>query len=133
MLACHLMNPDLQCRKSMARIKYVLNERRLALIATAESLRPTAQKVHGTSPLGMADPMSLTGWEQERGIRFDRGVIDESTTASGLGDGERQKRDMEEEKEPVVEGESVAKEEIEGRDEGFGSGKEAEEFVKAKI
>lgn len=81
----------------------------------------------------MADPMSLTGWEKERGIRFDRGIIDESISASGLGDGERQKRDMEEEKEPVVEGESVAKEEIEGRDEGFGSGKEAEEFVKAKI
>jgi len=117
-----------QCRKSMARIKYVLNERRLALIATAESLRPVAQKVHGSSPLGRADPMSLTGWEKERGFKFEPVL-----PGSQLGDGERQKRDIEHQEEAIVEGESVAKEEIEGRDEGFGSGKEAEEFVKAKI
>lgn len=131
-----------QCRKSMARIKYVLNERRLALIATAESTRPEVQKVHGTSPLGRADPMSLTGWEG-RPVRFERvsassvsafaDPVEGAGPAEHLGDGERQKRDLEQENDTAVEGESVAKEEIEGRDEGFGSGKEAEEFVKAKI
>ena len=120
-----------QCRKTMARIKYVLNERRLALIATAESTRPNASatKVHGTSPLGRADPMSLTGWEKTSSIPFSFD-LDSSQAARDTGDGERQKLDVEEPVDPVVEGESVAKEEIEGRDEGFGSGEEAKEFVK---
>jgi large subunit ribosomal protein L47 len=128
----------------MARIKYVLNERRLALIAAAESTRPAESivKVHGTSPLGRADPMSLTGWEQGSQIPYSTTTLSESLQigeeadvaglSGGLGDGERQKMDLPEsgETEDVVKGESVSQEEIEAKDEGFGGGKEAKDFVK---
>lgn len=117
-----------RCRKSMARIKYVLNERRLALLAAAESTRPTDSpkvKVPGKSPLGAADPLSLSGFEKsEDRVQWYRGH------GEALGDGERQKEDQLEEKPVAVPEEDVSKEEVEARDEGFGSGKEAKEFVK---
>ncbi|KAJ9100901.1 hypothetical protein QFC20_005317 [Naganishia adeliensis] len=92
-----------RCRKSMARIKYVLNERRLALVAAAESARPTshpATKVHARSPLGSADPLSLTGFEEfkltaeEEALLADESNGDEEGLSGGFGDGERQKMDL---------------------------------------
>jgi large subunit ribosomal protein L47 len=116
----------------MARIKYVLNERRLALIATAEFTRPSEsrRKVHGKSPLGRSDPMSLTGWEKDVSVPISFDLSRPASKELDTGDGERQKLDTYEPADPVIDGDSVSKQEIEGRDEGFGSGKEAEEFVK---
>lgn len=114
----------------MARIKYVLNERRLALIAAAESTRPAnlpRSKIHGSSPIGTADPLSLSGFESAaKRVQWTRGAVntqqeDEvSTQADEAADNVP----------PVIEGESVAKQEVESRDEGFGGGEEAKEFVK---
>lgn len=150
----------------MSRIKYILNERRLALISAAQSTRPASHpqpKIEGISPLGSVDPMALSGWEegikavgvsevpvsgvdypqkQKGGKIFAVGtgagagavigaLADREGLSGGLGDGERQKMDLGEEGEgeSVVEGESVAQEEVEGRDEGFGGGREARDFV----
>lgn len=151
-----------QVRQSMAKIKYVLNERRLGMIAAAESTRPADRKitVHGQSPLGQPDPQSLSGWEEGTDVEF-REISDEEAAAlyppkvqadavvpgemagqigeeadvqglsGGTGDGERQKMDLNEESknEAAVQGQSVAQEEIESKDEGFGGGREAKEFV----
>lgn len=125
----------------MARVKYVLNERRLALVAAAESSRPTshpATKVHGRSPLGSADPLSLTGFEEMELTAEEEALLagefegDEEGLSGGLGDGERQKMDLNVGKEgkPVAESGEVAQAEVESRDEGFGGGSEAKEFVK---
>lgn len=125
----------------MARIKYVLNERRLALVAAAESARPTphpATKVHARSPLGSADPLSLTGFEEfkltaeEEALLADEFNGDEEGLSGGFGDGERQKMDLNVGKEgkAVAEENKVAQAEVESRDEGFGGGSEAKEFVK---
>lgn len=125
----------------MARIKYVLNERRLALVAAAESARPTshpATKVHARSPLGSADPLSLTGFEEfkltaeEEALLADEFNGDAEGLSGGFGDGERQKMDLNVGKEgkAVAEESEVAQAEVESRDEGFGGGSEAKEFVK---
>lgn len=48
-----------QCRKSMARIKYVLNERRLALIAAGAATLPAPSGVSVPTTLpGRNDPMA---------------------------------------------------------------------------
>ncbi|KAJ9126053.1 hypothetical protein QFC24_002325 [Naganishia onofrii] len=130
-----------RCRKSMARIKYVLNERRLALVAAAESSRPTSHpaiRVHARSPLGTADPLSLTGFEEieytaeEKALLADELNGDEEGLSGGFGDGERQKMDLNVGKEgkAVAEKAEVSQAEVESRDEGFGGGSEAKEFVK---
>jgi large subunit ribosomal protein L47 len=125
----------------MARIKYVLNERRLALVAAAESSRPTSHpaiRVHARSPLGTADPLSLTGFEEieytaeEKALLADEVNGDEEGLSGGFGDGERQKMDLNVGKEgkAVAEKAEVSQAEVESRDEGFGGGSEAKEFVK---
>ena len=125
----------------MARVKYVLNERRLALVAAAESSRPAshaATLVHGRSPLGSADPLSLTGFEElkltadEEALLNDEFEGDKEGLSGGFGDGERQKMDLNVGKEgkPVAQSGEVAQAEVESRDEGFGGGSEAKEFVK---
>jgi large subunit ribosomal protein L47 len=131
----------------MARIKYVLNERRLALIAAAESSRPSNErsKIMGRSPLGRVDPLAVNGWEDGIADRLAAplpaslddvavvNTVDASELESPLGDGERQKRDVVtevDEGSATVEDAEVAKQEVEGRDEGFGGGQEAKEFVK---
>jgi hypothetical protein len=57
---------------------------------------------------------------------------DQEGLSGGLGDGERQKMDLNVGKEgkPVAESDEVAQAEVESRDEGFGGGSEAKEFVK---
>lgn len=114
----------------MARIKYVLNERRLALIAAAESARPASSprvKVHGSSPLGTADPLSLSGFETgATRVQWSRGTPQAESPANVATQADEQADVVP----PVVEGESVAKQEVESRDEGFGGGDEAKEFVK---
>lgn len=74
----------------MARIKYVLNERRLGIMAVAE---PDIEA-----------------------------QLDEEMAAELAEDGEM-------EDEAFVQDSEVAREEVEARDEGFGGGKEAKEFV----
>lgn len=74
-----------QCRKSMARVKYVLNERRLGMMAIAQP------EVDST----LADQIMAE--------------------ISG--------------EDAAVPDEQVGKEEVEARDEGFGGGQEAKDFV----
>lgn len=100
----------------MARIKYVLNERRLGLIAAANPLidRQTAKIPFSSSKLN--DPISAV--EALKGLT----VLPEDSGE------EVEMLDADEEAAVVPAGE-VAKQEVEGRDEGFGGGKEAEKFV----
>lgn len=76
----------------MARIKYVLNERRLGIMAVAEP------DIEAQLAEEMAADLAEEG-------------------------------EMDLEDEPFVADSEVAKEEVESRDEGFGGGKEAKEFV----
>ena len=78
----------------MARIKYVLNERRLGIMAVAE---PDIEA-----------------------------QLAEEMAAELAEDGEIE---MEMADDAVVSDSEVAREEVEARDEGFGGGKEAKEFV----
>ncbi len=138
----------------MARIKYVLNERRLALLAVTNATRPATHPsilVQGKSPLGTADPLSLSGFEGTAGSSSSLSSLEESLLAEsevneevgddgaesgGEGDGERQKsgeadREVIRGGQGTVVGEGeVGKSEVESRDEGFGGGREGREFVK---
>jgi large subunit ribosomal protein L47 len=76
----------------MARIKYVLNERRLGIMAVAEP------DVEAQLAAEMAAELAEEG-------------------------------EMEMEDDAIVSDSEVAKEEVEARDEGFGGGREAKEFV----
>lgn len=109
---------QIQCRKSMARIKYVLNERRLGLIAAAGPHLPIDAPHIPWSSSPTTDPAGATA--AIRGERPDSKRIAEFEGA-GFG-GSRQP-------ESFIEDEDVAEEEVEARDEGFGGGKEAENFV----
>lgn len=168
----------------MARIKYVLNERRLGLIAAVEGAKAELQPenaqapIVGRSPLGSVDPLALTGLE--KGVRdvlarpavpvsrrrkgSPAGLLagpagaegesaSEASPAAGrpvvpssdpsiTGDGERQKSlpltpepaapvaEVDAPSPAAVRDEEVAQEEVEGRDEGFGGGREAEGTVR---
>jgi len=107
---------ECQCRKSMARIKYVLNERRLGLIAAANPLIERRSPSIPFSSSKRDDPIAAV--EALSGLTF----------ASSDADAGKEVLDADEEAAVVTPGEA-AKQEIEGRDEGFGGGQEAEEFV----
>ncbi|KAK4685932.1 large subunit ribosomal protein L47, partial [Tremellales sp. Uapishka_1] len=98
-----------RCRKSMARIKYVLNERRLGLVAATTPHLTSAQPfVPFSGEMSSSDPFAAVD-----AVRGNVVVPDIYAVES----------------EAAVADEEVAKEEVESRDEGFGGGKEAEQFV----
>jgi large subunit ribosomal protein L47 len=101
----------------MARIKYVLNERRLGLIAAANPLITQKAPMVPFSSSKLNDPMSAI--EALRGL---------SISKSSAAPAPKEVLRADEEAAVVTSGE-VAKQEVEGRDEGFGGGKEAETFV----
>ncbi|OCF38105.1 hypothetical protein I317_01526 [Kwoniella heveanensis CBS 569] len=113
-----------RCRKTMARIKYVLNERRLGLIAAAgpQLVRQVEPTFVPWSASATTDPAGATAairGEIEAPLRVLRGKVRKGrAAAAGAAD------------ESFIEDEVVNEEEVESRDEGFGGGKEAEEFVK---
>ncbi|WWC91707.1 uncharacterized protein L201_006653 [Kwoniella dendrophila CBS 6074] len=108
-----------RCRKTMARIKYVLNERRLGLIAAAGP-RFNVEPIHVPwSASSSTDPAGAT-----LAIRGELPIplhILQSKSSN-------QKQLSPSEESFIEDEEEVAKEEIESRDEGFGGGKEAEQF-----
>jgi large subunit ribosomal protein L47 len=115
-----------QCRKSMARIKYILNERRLGLLAAASPLTPSSTQIpFSASP--SSDPFA--------GIEALRGVAEIPTwiqTGPTVPESQVEEGELEAEAgqhETVVSDAEVGKEEVESRDEGFGGGQEAKEFV----
>ncbi|KAK8853223.1 hypothetical protein IAR55_003925 [Kwoniella newhampshirensis] len=114
-----LMKRAFRCRKTMARIKYVLNERRLGLIAAAGphlNIEPT-HIPWSASPT--SDPAGATAAIRgETELPLD--VLRSATPST---------REQDPKGDPFVEDEAVSEEEVESRDEGFGGGKEAEEFV----
>lgn len=107
----------------MARIKYILNERRLALIAAAapntpnaaHTLPPFSSITNRSDPLSAAEALATP----DEAVRTDilRSVISETakTEADELPE------------------DGVAQEEVESKDQGYGGGKEAEEFVQDKV
>lgn len=112
----------------MARIKHVLQERRLGLIA---SLGPRINDPDAAELPMWADPTesrSAIAYEhdqlQEWAAGNRSGMRYKDVRRSGLFD-----RHAAAAEEATVEDEEVAKEEVESRDEGFGGGREAEEFV----
>ncbi|WVQ84417.1 hypothetical protein IAT38_006569 [Cryptococcus sp. DSM 104549] len=105
-----------RCRKSMARIKYVLNERRLGLIAAAGPSAAQGVRTHVPwSASGSTDPAGMTA-----------AIFGELEAPTHILRAKPQRTSAEE---ASVSGEGVAAEEIEARDEGFGGGEEAQEFV----
>ncbi|WWC64567.1 mitochondrial 54S ribosomal protein uL29m [Kwoniella dejecticola CBS 10117] len=117
-----------RCRKTMARIKYVLNERRLGLIAAAGP-KFNVDPIHVPwSASGSTDPAGAT-----TAIRGESPVPlhilqSKSHTRKAAGSDSPGAESGSFTEEPIVESEEVAKEEVESRDEGFGGGKEAETF-----
>ena len=115
----------------MARIKFVLQERRLGLMAAA------APVIHKDRPRAPAwvDPMNtqgaLSGTTNFTDVRIPR-LLRRSPEAAATesGDVHANAATRSKAKSSVVKGESVANEEVESRDEGFGGGKEAEAFDK---
>ncbi|KAL0245661.1 hypothetical protein I308_104795 [Cryptococcus tetragattii IND107] len=107
-----------RCRKSMARIKYVLNERRLGLIAAAGPHLPIDAPHIPWSSSPTTDPAGATA-----AIRGERPDSKRIAEFEGAGFGGSMQA------ESFIEDEDVAEEEVEARDEGFGGGKEAEKFV----
>nr|ODN91758.1 hypothetical protein L203_01009 [Cryptococcus depauperatus CBS 7841] len=119
-----------RCRKSMARIKYVLNERRLGLIAAAgPQLAYTPEGSEDLKPIPMAHiPWSSSNTSDPAGATAAiRGVPPNSKRVNQF---LRAQDSSPAKEESFVEDEEVAKEEVEARDEGFGGGKEAEHFTK---
>ena len=116
----------------MARIKFVLNERRLGLIAVVgptmnqpEVPVPTWMDPSGTH-LAMRGvvPLPVYTKSTRKGRRMAQAAHG-GNPRSETGKPEGQAGDLN----PVVATEEVAKEEVESRDEGWGGGKEAERFV----
>lgn len=111
----------------MARIKYVLNERRLGLLAAASPLNPNIPHIpFSASP--SSDPFAgteaLSGSAPIPTWITDGPVMDLSAQELGA------EEDLEaDEVEGTVKDKEVAKQEVESRDEGFGGGKEAKDFV----
>ncbi|WWD19639.1 hypothetical protein CI109_104101 [Kwoniella shandongensis] len=117
-----LMKRAFRCRKTMARIKYVLNERRLGLIAAAGPHLNTEPTHIPWSASPTSDPAGATA-----AIRGETDVPlhvlePSSSSPSSV-------REQDPKGDSFVEDEAVSEEEVESRDEGFGGGKEAEEFV----
>jgi len=108
----------------MARIKYVLNERRLGLIATAAPTLPPRSKMPiWSDPTGSQNAMwDEVDFPDVRIPKRHRHILDQSRSLE-------QKQSQEGEEQPIVGDEEISESEVEGRDEGFGGGKEAEEFV----
>lgn len=102
----------------MARIKYVLNERRLGLIAAAGPHLPIDAPHIPWSSSPTTDPAGATA-----AIRGERPGSKRIAEFEGAGFGGSRQA------ESFIEDEDVAEEEVEARDEGFGGGKEAENFV----
>lgn len=113
----------------MARIKYILNERRLGLLAAASPLLPTASKIpFSASP--SSDPFA--GINALRGLSPIPTWIQTGPTMTESDAEVAETGELEAEAgahETVVSDAEVGKEEVESRDEGFGGGKEAEQFV----
>ena len=117
---------------AMARIKFVLNERRLALIAVVgprmkgpevpvpEWMDPagTHLAMRGIVPLPVYTKAVRKGKKRARVVHGDSPPSEDGRPEGQVGD-----------LDPVVATEEVAKEEVESRDEGWGGGKEAEQFV----
>ncbi|OCF61297.1 hypothetical protein L486_00944 [Kwoniella mangroviensis CBS 10435] len=108
-----------RCRKTMARIKYVLNERRLGLIAAAGP-RFNVDPIHvpwSASPT--TDPAGAT-----------LAIRGESPIPRHILQSKSRSKDQASpaSEESFVEDEEVAKEEVESRDEGFGGAEEAKQF-----
>lgn len=113
----------------MARIKYVLNERRLGLIAATNPLIERPKPKLPWSALPTNDPAA--GVEALRGeVPAPTHVLRTQTARAAPVDPELEAEEGEADRtEPVVPPQEVAKQEVEARDEGFGGGKEAKEFV----
>ena len=116
----------------MARIKYVLNERRLGLIAATAPALPAKEllpswvdpaRVQAALRAESTLPKLSHQLQQKATAR-----IPMTTKGAGRRRGKSGKTLMKKES-GVVRDEEVAKEEVESRDEGWGGGKEAEEFV----
>ena len=139
----------------MARIKYILNERRLALdAALGPSHDPSTLPTHipwSGSPStsdpfaaldakrGEAPPEFFSLDHHHSAPQASMYEDDELVSDAELMEAEEPdvEVDTEQEKqtyadEPVVEGETVAKEEIESRDEGWGGGEQAKKFAKGQ-
>jgi len=110
----------------MARIKYVLNERRLALLAsTLPHLPKSSLPVIPSSLPGQNDPLAAV--EALHGAPAPS-LVKSSLTSTGAAADEQ--GSVADEMESVEKEGLVGKDEVESRDEGFGGGKEAEEFVR---
>jgi large subunit ribosomal protein L47 len=103
----------------MARIKYVLNERRLGLIAAATPLVDRPAPHIPWSASGSSDPHA--------GVAAVRG---EAPIPAGILSHEVAPVQSKVAEEAVVGDEQVAEEEVESRDEGWGGGAEAKQFVR---
>lgn len=131
----------------MARIKYVLNERRLALIASANASsngitnQAQPQPSFPFSSSGASDPAlqlealrgesALPAWVYAKGAdKLAEGLEEEGLFEDEDADADAEQRAVADEEAPVVAEEQVGKEEVESRDEGFGGGQEAKEFVR---
>lgn len=99
----------------MARIKYVLNERRLGLLAATTPLSSQKTSIP-FSASASSDPFA--GLDALRGTA----TVPEWIHAEPIGG------DSGPTQEAVIPDGEVAKEEVESRDEGFGGGEEAKEF-----
>ncbi|KAI9634090.1 mitochondrial 39-S ribosomal protein L47 (MRP-L47)-domain-containing protein [Dioszegia hungarica] len=121
-----------RCRKSMARIKYVLNERRLGLLAAASPYQSTAPNVPfsastSSDPFAGIDALRNTA-EIPTWIQTGPTIAE---SEAEIAEGETGELEAEAgEHETVVSDAEVGKEEVESRDEGFGGGEEAKEFVR---
>lgn len=116
----------------MARIKYVLNERRLGLIAATNPLIERPKPKLPWSALPTNDPAA--GVEALRGeVPAPTHILrTQSARAAPVDPEQVEEGDLEGEAdrtEPIVPTQEVAKQEVEARDEGFGGGEEAKEFV----
>jgi len=104
---------DRQIRKSMARIKFVLQERRLGLMAAI------APETEGTKPPpSWTDPARSFEAMRARDLQYSDIRVPKMLRNLDVQAGAA-----------VVGDEQVNVEEVESRDEGFGGGREAEEFV----
>jgi large subunit ribosomal protein L47 len=113
----------------MARIKYILNERRLALIAAAASNNTSSAALSLLPPFSSvtnrADPLSAA-----EALATPEGEVRNDVLRSPASD------EIPAAIEPGTDGapeDGVAQEEVEARDEGFGGGREAQDFVEDKI
>lgn len=111
----------------MARIKYVLNERRLAFIAKHNPTLKDFDKplAPWADPTGEQDALrNLSTWTDIKGANVKSPTLSSSQPSSSSFDREESHDDG------AVEDEAVSKEEVESKDEGFGGGAEAEAFDK---